>query len=127
MKSFLNTSYALVLLFMIGLTSCGSDQMNVKDSDLIGRWEVYKCERGGKPTQTLDGAYFEFTENNQLFTNFTGEGIMAGYNVYNNEIVQQTGMKIRYKIEAYSEEKMTLSANIRNVDFLIDLVKTSSL
>ena len=52
---------------------------------------------------------------------------MAGYQIYNNEIVQQSGEKIRYKIETKTDEKMTLSCTIRNVDFVLDLVKTSSL
>ena len=110
-------------MFFIG---CESEKQYT-DSDVIGRWEVYKCMRGGSPTQTLDGAYFEFTDNNQLFTNFTGEGLMSGYNIYNNVIVQQTGAKIRYHIEDMTDEKMTLSTTISNVEFVIDLVKTSSL
>ncbi|MDX1683718.1 MAG: hypothetical protein R3275_00695 [Saprospiraceae bacterium] len=115
-----------IFLILLAFLSCESEKQ-YEDSDIVGRWEVYKCERGGKPTQTLNGAYFEFTDQNQLFTNFTGEGIMSGYNIYNNVIVQQTGEKIRYKIESMSDDKMTLSTNIRNVDFVVDLVKTSSL
>ena len=115
-------SFTLLLFF----GSCQSEKQ-ITEEDVIGRWEVFNCERGGKPTQTLNGAYFEFTPGNQLFTNITGDGIMAGYQIYNKEIVQQSGEKIRYKIESKTEDKMTLSCNIRNVDFVLDLVKSSSL
>lgn len=115
-----------VALLPLVFQSCESET-KIQDKDVVGRWEVYKCERGGQPTQTLNGAYFEFTENGQLFTNFTGEGLMSGYNIYNNVIVQQTGEKIRYNIVSMDSEKMTLSTSIRNVEFVVDLVKTSSL
>lgn len=126
MKSFaFNTVVLSVLSFWL-MTACQSDS-KITEADLIGRWEVYNCERAGKPTQTLNGAYFEFNPENQLFTNITGDGIMAGYQVYDNVIVQQTGEKIRYKIVTKSDDKMQLSCNIRNVDFILDLIKTSSL
>lgn len=126
MKSLLFNSICLISAVSLMLSSCASDNQ-VTEEEVIGRWEVFNCERAGKPTQTLNGAYFEFNEGNQLFTNITGDGIMAGYQIYNNEIVQQSGEKIRYKIETKSDEKMTLSCTIRNVDFVLDLVKTSSL
>jgi len=62
-----------------------------------------------------------------LATNILGDGVMTGYNLYNDEIVQQSGEKVRYKIEDLSDSKMTLSAKIREVDFVLDLIKTSSL
>lgn len=126
MKNWCSLNNLWILLIPLFFVACESEKQ-YKDSDVIGRWEVYECIRGGNPTQTLNGAYFEFTDNNQLFTNFTGEGLMSGYNIYNNVIVQQTGSKIRYHIVDMTEEKMTLTTTISNVEFVIDLVKTSSL
>ncbi len=82
MKSLLYNSILLIGVTLM-TASCASDNQ-VTEEDVIGRWEVFNCERAGKPTQTLNGAYFEFTEGNQLFTNITGDGIMAGYQIYNN-------------------------------------------
>lgn len=117
---------AIALICFLGLISCSSEK-KIVESDIVGRWEVYQAERGGKPTQTVNGAYFEFMPENQLYTNILGEGMMTGYNIYNNVIVQQGGQKVRYAIEALNEEKMTLSAEINGVDFVLDLVKTSTL
>ena len=126
MKSILFKSSAILLFLVLTLSACESEK-KIVESDVVGRWEVYDCVRGGKPTQTLNGAYFEFEHGNKLYTNITGDGIMAGYNIYNNEIVQQSGEKIRYNIVAFSDEKMTLSTRINNVDFVLELIKTSSL
>ena len=106
--------------------SC-TEEKKISNEDIIGRWEVHNCERAGKTTQTLNGAYFEFMPDNKLATNILGDGVMTGYNLYNDEIVQQSGEKVRYKIEDLSDSKMTLSAKIREVDFVLDLIKTSSL
>jgi hypothetical protein len=126
MKSLLFKSKAILLFLSLSILACESEK-KIVETDVVGRWEVYDCQRAGKPTQTLNGAYFEFEHGNKLYTNITGDGIMAGYNIYNNEIVQQSGEKIRYYIESFSSEKMTLSTRINNVDFVLELVKTSSL
>lgn len=118
--------FFILMTLIATLTSCESEKQ-YKESQLVGRWEVYQAERGGKPTQTVNGAYFEFSDQNQLYTNITGDGVMNGYQIYNNVIVQQGGEKIRYQIETMNEEKMTLTTNINGVDFALDLIKTSSL
>jgi hypothetical protein len=111
---------------LLTLVSCEQEK-KITEGDIIGRWEVYQGERGGKATQTLNGAYFEFMAENQLYTDILGENIMTGYNIYDNIIVQQGGEKIRYNIEAFDGDKMTLSAQISGADFVLDLVKSSSL
>jgi len=117
--------FNLILATMV-LVSCESEKQ-YKEADIVGRWEVYQAERDNRPTQTLNGAYFEFMDQNQVYTNILGDGVMNGFNIYNNVIVQQGGEKIRYNIEALNDEKMTLSTKISGADFVLDLVKTSSL
>ena len=120
------TKSLMVVLSICFIWACAPDKK--MNQDIIkGRWEVFNAERSGKPTQTVNGAFFEFRDQNKMVTDILGEPVQTAYNFYENEIVQLSGGKIRYKIEAVNDSTMTLSATIRKVDFVFELIKTSTL
>ena len=62
------------------LTACGPDAPPPREASLQGRWTVVSATRGGRPTQTLNAAYFEFdTARRELSTNFPGEELRLAY------------------------------------------------
>ncbi len=127
MMSNLNSKFLGVFCVVCFMLSCASEPKRMDVETIKGRWEVYQAERGGKPTQTVNGAFFEFRDHNKMVTDILGEPVQTAYNLYDREIVQLSGGKIRYKVETVNDSTMTLSATIRKVDFVFDLIKTSTL
>ncbi len=57
----------LTLLTFITL-GCKSDKKN----KLLGNWTVEQASRGGSPTQTLKGLFFDFKEGDDVDSNLMG-------------------------------------------------------
>lgn len=58
--------YLKILILIAFLAGCSSEDRT--SELLLGQWEVKEAVRQHRPTSTLDGLFFEFTEDS-LFTN----------------------------------------------------------
>ena len=110
------------------IAACGSDPDSDRPAvDLPsehGRWEVAGATRNGRPTNTLDAAYFEFdTTSKKISTNFTGEPLQLDYLLSDGKIrMRGSALLDSFVIIQASDSTMQLSTVIRGTPFLFDLV-----
>ncbi|MEL6276522.1 MAG: hypothetical protein AAFU03_15600, partial [Bacteroidota bacterium] len=53
--------FLLLSIPLLSLLACTSDDTDQGPS-LVGRWEIESAQRNGRPTESLDELYFEFTD-----------------------------------------------------------------
>lgn len=121
-------SCRLILAFSIfftafGMQSCETDSTNYSGS-ILGHWEVVSAERGGKPTTTLQEAYFEFFPEDKAVLNLDGNPQEAKYALKGNTFsISGTNMDTKYNIVTLQGDTMVLTATIMNRDFVFRLLK----
>lgn len=114
---------AIVLLIMC-FGACQPDvPAAVQRPSVNGRWVVTTATRGGRPTSTLDAAYFEFdTVRTTLKTNFTGQEEMLAYTSDDSGIATPAGELFqRIDIASLSDSILDLSAEIQGTRFTFRL------
>jgi len=62
-------SFSIVLFSIILISSCGGDTKSNNQITLAGKWKIYQTIRGKKPSNTLQGGYFIFDDDNSFKTN----------------------------------------------------------
>lgn len=119
--------FFLGCLLIGGLVSCGPAAL---ETDAIyGEWEINGAKRNGKETQTLDGAFFKFYEDNSMLTNMMGQEQSVPFTIdeSSQEIIQEGSQGLRFKIDALQKDQLVLSTTIRNVPFELNLIPLGSL
>jgi len=118
-KKLLGTVFMMILLFV----ACKQDSAKeVEGTDLEGKWEVFEAYRGKKVTETLNGAYFIF-KNNELTVNITGKDVTAPYTITGTRIEHQTANKERYEISGFVNNNMMLNTTLSDYDFRFNVKK----
>lgn len=123
----INTLMSLMLL--LGLTACqndvpegGSDSAQAQVNQLLGRWELQQAVRSGKPTESLDGAYFEFFEEGKLVSNLGGSREELEYELNGETILQRGGrMQADYNIVELGDSVLVLQMTLNNIPFTLQL------
>lgn len=119
MKSLLApiSTLGLVLIFSFVLSSCGDDN-SVMLTELAGRWEISEASRDGKPTDTMEGMFFEFSEDGQLTTNMTGATESYRYELDGDQIEQREGtIETDYTVESLLNQELILTTTLRGKQF----------
>ena len=118
-----NIKWLSFLVAIILYTSCGPDkaveQKSAKNAILEGRWELVEGYRSGKKTESLEGTYFDFSDNT-MSTNLPIKGAVNSAYTKKENVISQTiinDMTIDYKIEELSEEHLKLTSKLRGLDF----------
>ena len=87
-------------------------------TELAGRWEISEAFRDGKATDTMEGMFFEFTEDGQLTTNMTGAAETYQYELDGDQIEQREGtIETDYTIESLLEQQLILTTTLRGKHF----------
>ena len=100
--------------------SCASSDKPDK-SVLMDHWIVVGATRDGRATETLNGAYFNFSEH-ELETNFMGEEMKNDYELRNDNIIIGDKKRI-YQIEYIDADSLHLSVEIKGYPFQFFLQK----
>ena len=112
-------------LALLALSQCASEPAFQAEM-LWGRWELREGFRSGRPTESLDGLYFEFGEDGRLDTNLPVGPGEARYELQGNTIRQSGNpADLIYTIQELSDTAMILSTDLRNVNFRFILQKGS--
>jgi hypothetical protein len=117
------------MLLLLGLTACQNDAPGEGESDtdqtlllLQGRWELLDATRNGKPTESLDGAFFEFMSEGKLASNLGGSREEMQYELRGNTILQRGGrMEAEYQIETLADTLLVLDLVLNNTPFKLRL------
>lgn len=118
-KKLLVPAFMMILLFV----ACKQDSTKVAEgTDLEGKWEVFEAYRGKKVTETLNGAYFIF-KNNELTVNITGKDVTAPYTLTGSRIEHLTPNKERYEISGFLNNNMMLNTTLSDYDFRFNVKK----
>jgi hypothetical protein len=124
--------YTLVsVLLLFGCTACQNDSSGESQSDtdatiqmLQGRWELLGATRNGKPTESLDGAFFEFMENGKLASNLGGSREEMQYEVQGKTIQQRGGrMDADFQIDMLIDTLLVLDLVLNSTPFKLRLGK----
>lgn len=86
---------------------------------VVGAWEVVGAERDGKETETLNGAYFEFSDNGTVTSNYLGEEETSLYSLEASSITQTRPDQshVNFNVERLGLDTMVMTASIRNIPF----------
>lgn len=117
MRMYPNTLFfsTMLLAVLFGL-ACNDDDATAEQ--LLGKWSVTAAERDKKPTETLNGMYFDFASGEQLLSNISGEDAQYTYEVAAGEILQRGGViEADYNIEELTDSQLILTTVIRGKPF----------
>ncbi|WP_020539219.1 hypothetical protein [Lewinella cohaerens] len=111
------TTLSLFSIALFFLASCGDDNA-VATTDLAGHWEIQSATRDGEPTTTMEGMYFDFSEDGQLLTNMTGAEEAYAYELDGAAILQRGGpIEADFLIESFIEGELILTTELRRKKF----------
>jgi predicted porin len=99
------------------LSACQPEGMNVQPKDIEGTWNVAEAKRNGKSTQTLSRAYYHFSDNMEVETNFAGSVTEATYTLEDNILVQRGQEVIRYTISDWKDSSFVMNFTIQDFNF----------
>lgn len=115
MKSFFVDHSYFCLFLILTISSCIEDNA-VQESDLLGHWEIVTGYRNGKPSESLASLFFEFREEQKLFTNMnvTGEKELCDFELDGENIFQRNGsLNVDYNIELFKPDTLVLTTELR--------------
>ncbi len=93
-------------------------------AQLLGHWEVTETWRDGKPVESMDDAFFEFTESNTMTTNILGEAEEHPFELHGDHLHQNAKPHpIDYTIEQGGDSLLVLSMQMRGSSFRFKLLK----
>ena len=116
-----------LIVILVGIMGCSiwqSCQETVEPLDtslLLGRWLVVGAERNANETKTLNEAYFEFSSDSTMQTNFTGQESTASFTTKGNWIKQISGEKLSFDILQLSADSLVITTKLMNYDFKLFL------
>ena len=119
----MSRSTALVVMSTV-FWACQGDVAVATDSPSEhGRWVVNSATRGGRPTNTLDAAYFEFdTASSTLKPNFTGQEEPLAYTADEAGFATPEGELFQHiDVSSISDTIIDLSTDIQGTKFTFRL------
>ncbi|MEO6191122.1 MAG: hypothetical protein ABIO44_12980 [Saprospiraceae bacterium] len=111
----------LILIFLSSLISC-KKEAKLTYSELKGKWNMTEAFRNDKKTQTLSGAYYEFSDTS-ITTNIFGEIGTTPFTIEKMDIVQRIPTEVRYHVTKNQDQTLSLVTIIDNVSFRFTLKK----
>ena len=104
--------------------SCQGDASSKnEDTAIKGTWILVEGYRGGNKTESLNDTYFTFTDQ-MMLTNLPIPGGTEGPYTQKDNIITHTlsnGMTLDYTIRDITADDLTLTANLRGLNFIFVL------
>lgn len=94
--------------------------IQLTEESITGRWQVIGATRNMKRTESVNGAFFEFLEAGQLYTNIEGEDKETTYQLSGDKIVEE---QMTYQVTKFEDSLMIMNMNIPNFKFELLLEK----
>ena len=115
---------SLLAFCLLSASACKPDApAAVSTASPQGRWVVTGATRGGRPTNTLDAAYFEFdTARATLTTNFTGQEEVLHYTADATGFTLPEGeLYQRIDLARLTDSTLAIATEIRGTRFTFAL------
>jgi len=116
-----NLLYLAVSIFIF--QSCGMTDHTFNNEDLVGEWTLVKATRDGVETETLSGLFFNFLNDTEVVTNFSGiDEEQISYSRSGNKLIFDGNENIAVKVIAIAQDSLTISTTIKEMEFKMWLV-----
>jgi len=109
--------------------ACKSDSKDTNyEEQILGRWEIREALRNGRPTETLTGAFMEFSPEGEMLTNFAGFQDKTTYAVEDNVISSHSErMPADFTIQYVGDSSLVLKFVLREIPFQFSMIKPPEL
>lgn len=105
------------MISLLFFFACDTDQINLKQNDVEGYWNIEVAKRNGKVTTLLDGGYFYFMTTKRLATNIKGDTIVASYALERNKIKVNAEEPLIFYVNYVSSDTINLTSKIGSSNF----------
>ncbi len=117
--------FKTVLLVSIALSSC-KQAVDLKPSDLKGKWNFSKAFRNGKQAKTLESAFFEFQDDKSVSSNLFIEKQTTTFTVENSKLVINDELPLEFEVVAFSKDSLQLKGQMNSFEMEFHLVKAEN-
>jgi hypothetical protein len=123
-----NIPTTTILFLVIGLFWACNDASEQAKIQLPGRWQIISALRDGNPTETMNGAVFEFGQDGKMLTNLPiGAEVPMPYTLEKMTITQQSNEPVTYTIAEISDSTLVLQMTLRGIPFELQLRRPESI
>lgn len=114
----------VLLISGIFLFSC---KQVVEYQDIEGNWTLIRATRNGKPTQTLENVFFDFSKENRMMTNLLGSEntFEINYNYPAIKIENSSELE-RLTVKKLLRDTLHLELRLMNYKYDFYLMRTES-
>jgi pyruvate formate-lyase activating enzyme-like uncharacterized protein len=112
----------IIIAFCLG--GC-KKAIDVKPSELKGKWNFARAYRNGKEAKTLESAYFEFQDDNSVSSNLFQEKETATFTIDKSKLVINDATPLELEIKSFSKDSMQLEGQMNSFDMQFQLVKVN--
>ncbi len=92
MKVYFFLLLSCTVLFFSCVQESKEDTLSIENV-LPGYWELINATRNGKAVPSLEGTYFEFDTLGNISTNFSGNQVVADFEIVENSILYKESNK----------------------------------
>lgn len=129
-KMYSRQYFLMILLCTLFQGRCKTEPKGPAVQHVQGIWEVISAERNNRPTGTLAGTYFIFTENGTMKSNLplTGEQgeWITNFEISADTLIQKSIPSEQYLIKSWSDTSLVLEFSVRGIPFKLALARTTS-
>ncbi|MEM6967272.1 MAG: hypothetical protein AAF573_21090, partial [Bacteroidota bacterium] len=102
-----------------------AEEKPFEPQQLLGKWNLTKATRDRVKTSRLDGAFFEFLDNNIFKTNILGTEEAGTYQVDDatKTITTETKKQLEYKVSKLDTGTLIVRLEINNANYRIWMEK----
>ncbi len=96
------------------------------DTSLIGRWMMSEAIRNGRPTLTLEDAYFHFENDSMMRFNLLRSDEQVSYSYIDGVIRHEDPTPMEYQVLSLTDDTLQMTTQIRAYQFEFTLVRDTS-
>lgn len=113
------------MCLLIALAACQSDSKDTNyEEQILGRWEIKEALRGGRPTETLTGAFMEFLPKGRMISNIGGLQEESTYALEGNVISSHSQrLPADFTIQYVGDSSLVLQFVLREIPFQFSMTK----
>lgn len=119
----------LSVIILLAIVSCGIESDKKKASIdyalLVGYWNIESALRNGKSTSTLNDAYLQFSDINELSTNIFGEDTKQQL-IWKDSIAMVSDSSMTYALNYISSDSISLSFSVQRNQFDLQFLRGAS-
>ncbi|MBK9734448.1 MAG: hypothetical protein IPO92_05550 [Saprospiraceae bacterium] len=101
--------------------SCKESKSEMLKKSILGKWNVYASEMNNRPNGFMKDAYFEFRDDNSVFSNLFDDKNVHIYKINRDRLGIDTKEKFEMKISAINPDTLILEGKLKvfNMKFFL--------